>query len=181
VRKYLPKQDCGGKLKHLGDDVSEILEYVPASLKVIQHIRPKLPCACCDRIAQAETPSRPIERGIAGPGLLAHALVSKYCASLSSIADLCSPRRGVGSLNLGGVGRRIQPAARATGRSVVAPRDGCGETTRGWHASSGVGPRVGQEENGRLWTCVRDDRPAGDSTPDAVWFAYSPDRKGEHP
>jgi len=61
VRKYLPKQeacpDCGGKLKHLGEDVSEILEYVPASLKVIQYIRPKLACACCDRIVQAEAPS----------------------------------------------------------------------------------------------------------------------------
>jgi len=72
VRKVLPKQeacpDCGGKVKHLGEDVSEILEYVPASLKVIQYIRPKLACACCDRIVQAAAPSRPIERGIAGPG-----------------------------------------------------------------------------------------------------------------
>src|ERR1700736_916370 len=86
VRKYLPKQeacpDCGGKLKHLGEDVSEILEYVPASLKVIQYVRPKLACACCDRIVQAEAPSRPIERSIAGPGLLAHVLVSKYCDHL---------------------------------------------------------------------------------------------------
>jgi len=46
--------DCGGKLKHLGEDVSEILEYVPASLKVIQYIRPKLACASCDRIVQAQ-------------------------------------------------------------------------------------------------------------------------------
>jgi transposase len=65
VRKYPPKQeacpDCGGKLKHLSEDVSEILEYVPASLKAIQYIRPKLACACCDRIVQAEAPSRPIE------------------------------------------------------------------------------------------------------------------------
>jgi len=59
------------RLKHLGEDVSEILEYVPASLKVIQYIRPKLACASCDRIVQAAAPSRPIERSIAGPGLLA--------------------------------------------------------------------------------------------------------------
>src|SRR6201998_2191929 len=86
VRKVLPKQEAcpgwGGKLKHFGEDVSEILEYVPASLKVIQYIRPKLACACCDRIVQAEAPSRPIERSIAGPGLLAHVLVSKYCDHL---------------------------------------------------------------------------------------------------
>jgi len=87
VRKCLPKHaacpDCGGKLKHLGEDISEILEYVPASLKVIQCVRPKLACAGCDRIEQAEAPSRPIERGMAGPGLLAHVLVSKYCDHLS--------------------------------------------------------------------------------------------------
>src|SRR5713226_8722249 len=86
VRKYLPKQeacpDCGGKLKHLGEDVSEILEYMPARFKVIRQVRPKLACAGCERIVQAEAPSRPIERGVAGPGLLAHVLVSKYCDHL---------------------------------------------------------------------------------------------------
>ena len=86
VRKYLPKQeacpDCGGELKSLGEDVSEILEYVPARFKVIRQVRPKLACACCERIVQAQAPSRPIQRGVAGPGLLAHVLVSKYCDHL---------------------------------------------------------------------------------------------------
>jgi transposase len=70
------------ELKHLGEDISEILEYVPARFKVIRQVRPKLACACCDRIMQAEAPSRPIELGVAGPGLLAHVLVSKYCDHL---------------------------------------------------------------------------------------------------
>jgi transposase len=78
----MPKQkacpDCGGALKHLGEDVCEILEYVQVRFKVIRQIRPKLACAGCDRIVQAAAPSRAIERGIAGPGLLAHVLVSKY-------------------------------------------------------------------------------------------------------
>jgi len=82
TRKILPKQtacpDCGGELKPLGEDVSEMLEWVAASFKVIQQVRAKLACGRCDRIVQAEAPSRPIERGIAGPGLLAHVLVSKY-------------------------------------------------------------------------------------------------------
>jgi transposase len=131
VRKYLPKQeacpDCGGKLKHLGEDVSEILEYIPASLKVIQYVRPKLACAGCDRIVQAEAPSRPIARSIAGPGLLAHVLVSKYCDHLPLYRQsqiYARRRRAVGSLHPGGVGRRIQPAARATGGSVATSRDG---------------------------------------------------------
>jgi transposase len=67
--------ECGGALRHLGEDISEQLEFIPASFKVIRHIRPKLACACCDCIMQAPAPSRPIERGMAGPSLLAHVLV----------------------------------------------------------------------------------------------------------
>jgi len=67
--KYPPKQiacpDCGGDLKHLGEDVPEILAYVPARFKLIRQARPKLACACCERIVQAEAPSRPIERDVA--------------------------------------------------------------------------------------------------------------------
>jgi transposase len=67
--KYRPKQiacpDRGGEWKHLGEDVSEILEFVPARFKLIRQLRPKLACACCERIVQAEAPSRPIERGVA--------------------------------------------------------------------------------------------------------------------
>jgi hypothetical protein len=55
----------------LGEDVAEQLEWIPAA-RVIRHVRPKLSCKCCDTIVQAPAPSRPIARGIAGPGLLAH-------------------------------------------------------------------------------------------------------------
>ena len=44
-----------------------------------------------------------------------------------------------------------------------------------------LAPGMGKTKTGRLWTYVRDDRPAGDTAAPAVWFAYSPDRKGEHP
>jgi transposase len=84
VETYLPQQkacpDCGGELKHLGQDVSEILEYVPERVKVIRQVRPKLACAGCDRIVQAPAPSRPIQRSIAGPGLLAHVRWSRSIA-----------------------------------------------------------------------------------------------------
>lgn len=82
TRKILPGYTacpvCAGELKHLGEDVSETLEYVPASFVVIRQMREKLACGRCDKIVQAEAPSRPIARGMAGPGLLAHVLVSKY-------------------------------------------------------------------------------------------------------
>jgi transposase len=188
TRKIPPKQeacpDCGGQLKPLGEDVSEMLEYVPAHWKVIRQVRPKLACACCDKIVQAEAPSRPIARGMAGPGLLAHVLVSKYADHLplyrqeeiyaregieldrSTLADWVGSTSGL-----------LQPLVEALRRHVMA-----GEKL---HADDTpvpvLAPGNGKTKTGRLWTYVRDDRPAGDATPSAVWFAYSPDRKGEHP
>src|SRR5206468_7062851 len=85
TQTHAPKQakcDCGGELRKLGEDVSEVLEYVPDHFKVIRHVRTKLSCTKCDCIVQAAAPSRPIERGVAGPGLLAHVLVSKYADHL---------------------------------------------------------------------------------------------------
>jgi transposase len=73
---------CGGALRAFGEDVAEILEYVPSRFKVIRHVRPKFSCATCQQIVQAPAPGRPIARGLAGPGLLAHVLVSKYCDHL---------------------------------------------------------------------------------------------------
>ena len=73
---------CGGELKVLGEDVSEVLEYVPSRFKVIRHVRPKLACANCQTIVQEPAPTRPIARGLAGPGLLAHVLVAKYADHL---------------------------------------------------------------------------------------------------
>jgi transposase len=65
-------------LRQFGEDVSEQLEYIPDSFKVIRHVRPKFACSGCERVVEAPAPSRPIERGLAGPGLLAHVLVSKF-------------------------------------------------------------------------------------------------------
>lgn len=69
---------CGGKLKTLGEDVTEELEYVPGRFVVNKITRPRFACKRCEQFTQAVLPSRPIERGRPGPGLLAHVLVSKY-------------------------------------------------------------------------------------------------------
>jgi transposase len=188
VRKYLPKQeacpDCGGKLKPLGEDVSEILEYVPARFKVIRQVRPKLACACCDRIVQAEAPSRPIQRGVAGPGLLAHVLVSKYCDHLPLYRQSeMYAREGVDLERstladwVGGTSQLLAPLVEVLRRHVLSATKLHADDT----PVPVLAPGNGKTKTGRLWTYVRDDRPAGDATPAAVWFAYSPDRKGEHP
>src|SRR5216684_7334075 len=188
TRKVLPKQeacpDCGGALKPLGEDVSEMLEWVPEHFKVIRQVRPKLACACCDRIVQAEAASRPIERGIAGPGLLAHVLVSKYCDHLPLYRQSeIYAREGVELERstladwVGGTSQLLAPLVEALRRHVLSAAKLHADDT----PVPVLAPGNGKTKTGRLWTYVRDDRPAGDATPAAVWFAYSPDRKGEHP
>jgi transposase len=188
TRKYPPKQeacpDCGGKLKHLGEDVSEILEYVPARFKVIRQVRPKLACACCECIVQAEAPSRPIARGVAGPGLLAHVLVSKYCDHLPLYRQSEIYAREGLELERSTLADWVGQASALLAPLVEALRRHVMSATK-LHADDTpvpvLAPGNGKTKTGRLWTYVRDDRPAGDATPAAVWFAYTPDRKGEHP
>ena len=71
-------QCCGGRLRKLGEDVTETLEVIPRQWKVIQHVREKFSCRSCEAITQPPAPSHPIARGRAGPGLLAHILFAKY-------------------------------------------------------------------------------------------------------
>jgi transposase len=70
--------DCGGALRLVGEDVAEILDFIAAKLKVIEIHRPKKSCRDCERMVQTPAPSRPIPRGLAGPSLLAHILVTKF-------------------------------------------------------------------------------------------------------
>src|SRR5918992_2161153 len=128
---YAPKQetcpDCGGTLRRLGEDVSELLEYVPARFKVIRQVRPKLSCSGCERILQEPAPSRPITRGIAGPGLLAHVLVSKYADHLplyrqSEIYERegIELERSTLAEWVGGASRVLAPLVEAVGRYVMS-------------------------------------------------------------
>jgi transposase len=88
---HLPREDmaididervcpcCGGALHVIGETVSEMLDFVPARLRVLRIRRPKYGCRACGTIHQAAAPERPIAKGMASPGLLAHVLVCKYC------------------------------------------------------------------------------------------------------
>ncbi|NGO56025.1 IS66 family transposase [Mesorhizobium camelthorni] len=73
---------CGSHMTWLGDDVTEVLDYVPGHFKVIRHVRPKYACAGCDVIIQAPAPPLPTPRGRAAPGMMAHVLVAKYADHL---------------------------------------------------------------------------------------------------
>jgi len=176
--------DCGGKLRKLGEDVSEYLERIPETFKVIRHVRVKMSCSGCDKIVQPPAPPRPIERCLAGPALLAHVLSAKYAnhIPLNRQSEIYA-REGVEldrSTLAGWVGASSQllaPLVEAVRRHVMAGSKIHADDT----PVPVLSPGRGRTKIGRLWTYVRDDRPAAIDTAPAVWFAYSPDRKGEHP
>jgi transposase len=179
-----PCPSCGGKLRYLGEDVSEILERIPEQFKVIRHVRPKFSCSCCSKIVQAPAAARPIERGIAGPGFLAHILTAKYCdhqplyrQSQIYARDGIDLDRSTLAGIVGRCGALLAPLADAMGKHV--------KSALKIHADDipipVLSPGNGKTKTGRLWVYVRDDRPCADAVPPAVWFRYSPDRKGERP
>jgi transposase len=177
-------QSCGREMRLLGEDVSEILEYVPSSFKVIRHVRPKLACASCQTIVQMPAPTRPIARGLAGPGLLAHVLVAKYADHLPLYRQSeIYAREGVDLDRstladwVGGASALLEPLVEAVGRHVLAANKLHADDT----PVPVLCPGRGTTKTGRLWTYVRDDRPAGSKDPAAVLFRYSLDRKGERP
>ncbi len=176
--------NCGDALTHLGEDVSEMLELEPVRFKVIRHVRSKLACVGCDTIVQAPAPPRPIERGMAGPGLLAHILVGKYGDHLPLYRQTeIYAREGV-ELDrtllaqwVGSTSALLAPLADALRRHVFAADVVHGDDT----PIPVLAPGNGKTKTGRLWTYVRDERPSGGTVAPAVWFTYTPDRKGEHP
>lgn len=176
---------CGGSdFIRNGETVTEILDYVPASFKVVRHVQPRFICKGCDTNIKGEMPSLPIERGKPGPGLVAHVLVAKYCDHLplyrqskiyareqvelsrSTMADWVGKANALLAPLIAKLRDHVLAANRVHGDDTTVPV---------------LEPSKGRTKTGRLWTYVRDGRPYGDTAPPAVCYFYSPDRKGEHP
>jgi len=181
--------DCGGALRVVGEDVSEILEMITAKLKVIEIARPKKSCRCCEKIVQVPAPSRPIPGSIAGASLLAYILVSKFDDQLplyrqneilarmgadiprSTLADWC------------GHGMRILlPVIEAIGTSVLGSDILHADDTpirvldpQG--RAKGIGKGVMQ---GRIWGYVCDQRPWAGTAPPGALYRYAANWKAEH-
>ncbi|GAB2916907.1 IS66 family transposase [Paralcaligenes ureilyticus] len=175
---------CGGQLRVLGEDISETLDYVPGYFKVHRHVRPRLACRACSHIAQAPAPSRPITRGMADAGLLAQVVVAKYADHTPLYRQEHIYRRAGVQLERATLAawvretsRLLEPLSDALGRYVrQADKIHTDDTP-----VPVLDPGRGKTRTGRLWTYVRDDRPAGSRAPPAVWYQYSPDRKSERP
>ena len=173
---------CNGKLAKLGEDVTETLEVVPRSWKVIQHVREKFACRDCEKISQAPAPFHVTPRGWAGPSLLAMIAFEKFgqhqplnrqaerdaregvALSLSTLAD-----------QVGAVCAAMAPIFQRLEAHVFAAERLHGDDTTVPVLAKG------KTDTGRCWTYVRDDRPFGGPAPPAAVFYYSRDRRGEHP
>jgi transposase len=175
---------CGGSLKTLGEDVTEELEYVPGRFIVNRIIRPRMACSCCEAIVQAPLPSRPIERGRPGPGLLAHVLVSKFADHLplyrqSQIYE----REGIDldrSTLADWVGKStalLEPLADAIGKHIRKGQALFADDT----PVKMLAPGNKRTKTARVWAYVRDERPWDGQAPPGAWYQFTIDRKGEHP
>jgi transposase len=175
---------CGGALRPAGEDVAEMLEYVPARFKVIRHVRPKFACPSCATLVQVPAPSRPIARGLAGPGLLAHVLVSKYADHLPLYRQSEIYAREGLDLDRSTLADWVGQCSRLL-EPLVESLAGYVRTGEKLHADDTPVPVLcpgrGTTKQGRLWTYVRDDRSSASADAPAVWFAYSPNRKAKHP
>jgi transposase len=174
---------CGGaRLSKLGEDITETLEVIPKSWKVIQHVREKFTCRDCEKISQAPAPFHVIARGWAGPSLLAMILFEKFGQhqplnrqaeryakegvplSLSTLAD-----------QVGGCTAALTPLFKRLEAHVLSAERLHGDDTTVPVLAKG------KTDTGRIWVYVRDDKPFGGPAPPAAVFYYSRDRTGEHP
>ncbi len=147
-------------------------------------VRPRMACACCEAICQAPLPSRPIERGRPGPGLLAHVLVNKYAdhcplyrQSQIFERDGIDLDRSTLSDWVGKSAALLEPLADAIGRHVQRGQAIFADDT----PIKMQAPGAGRTKTARIWTYVRDERPWAGDDPPAAWYQFTVDRKGEHP
>jgi transposase len=173
---------CGGKLAKIGESITETLESIPRQWKVVQTVREKFTCRSCEKISQPPAPFHVIERGRAGPNLLAMILEAKFGQHLPLNRQSETYAREGLDLDVstladwvGACATKLAPMVELIRAHVFAA-----ERIHGDETTVPVLAR-GKTITGRLWTYVRDDRPFAGPAPPASVFFYSPDRAAEHP
>ena len=172
---------CCGEIRHrIGQDVSEQLEYLPASFKVLRHVRHTYACKRCEttaidpQIATAAKPPQPIDKGLAGPGLLAYVITSKLgdhlpLYRLEHIFERqdVSIARSTMCAWLQAAGELVQPLVALDDRTRVTQ-------SRVIHTDETrvpvQAPGTGQCRKGRIWTYL------GDRENPYIVYDYTPDR-----
>ncbi len=175
---------CQPELTRIGEDVTEVLETIPARLKVLRYVRPKLACRACQTIFQAPSPDLPISKGRPGPGLIAQVIMSKYGDGLPLYrqSEIFARQgfeidRQVLADWMGHAGWWYAPLAELIGSYVMAAPAIHSDDT----PIQVLAPGLGRTRTGRLWAYVVDERPWAGTRAPAAFYRYSPDRKGERP
>jgi len=178
--------ECGGEDFHkISDDISETLDYVPASFKVLKTIRPRCACRNCEKIVQADVPDKAIAKGKAESGLLAHILVQKYCNHLPYYRQSEIYEREVNvelsrstMASWGGqCSRLLDIIVDEIKKEIFNSSHIHGDDT----ILKVLAPGNGKTKTGRLWVYARNGINYGSNIPAAICYFYSPDRKGERP
>lgn len=182
--------ECGGQLRFVGEDVSEMLDMIAAQLKVVEIARVKKSCRCCEKMVQVPAPSRPIPRSMAGPALLAHILVSKFDDHVplyrqneifarlgadipdTTLVDWCGSAMKALAPLIDRIGREVLSA------DLLHADDTPIRVLDRSRKDKGLGKGVKQ---GRIWVYVRDQQPWAGTAPPGAVYRFSADRKAEHP
>ncbi len=176
---------CGGVMHVIGEDVSEMLDVVPALYRVKVIRRPRYGCRSCEgAVVQAPAPERPLTGGIATEAVLAQVLVAKYSDHLPLYRQAqIFARHGIDldrSTLANWVGRAcwwLRPLAELLLGSILSsPKIFADDTP-----VPVLDPGRGRTKTGRLWSYARDDRPWQGPLPPAVAYVYSENRQGVHP
>ena len=176
---------CGGAMHVIGEDVSEMLDVVPALYRVKRIRRPRYGCRGCESaVVQAPAPERPLTGGIATEAVLAQVLVAKYSEHLPLYRQAqIFARNGIDldrSTLANWVGRAcwwLRPLAELLlGTILSSPKIFADDTP-----VPVLDPGRGRTKTGRLWSYARDDRPWQGPLPPAVAYVYSENRQGVHP
>jgi transposase len=175
---------CGSALHAIGESVSEMLDWVPASLRVIRIRRPKYACRRCQKVVQAAAPDRVIAGGLASPALLAQVLVSKYCDHLPLYRQSqIFARQGVDlerSTLAGWVGGTcwwLEALYDRLSAAVLSSNQLFADDT----PLPVLDPGRRRTKTGRLWVYARDQRGWAGTDPPAVFYVYEPDRRAARP
>lgn len=175
----MPCPCCGEVRVRIGQEVSEQLEYMPASFKVLRHVRHKYACRKCEaealnpQIDVAAKPPQPIAKGLPGPGLLAYVAVSKLGDHLPlyRLENIFSRQqveiaRSTMCAWLAAAGELVRPLVELMAERVRASKVIHTDDTR----VPIQAPGEGKCKQGRIWTYL------GDATNPYIVFDYTPDR-----
>lgn len=171
---------CGAEMKKIGEETSEQIDYIPASVYVIETVRPKYACKHCPdgTVVTADKPRQPIEKGLPGPGMLAHVITSKFCdhlplnrqSGIFSRAGLDLPASTLGGW-MGPCARLIEPLLDVMTAEVLA--------SASLHTDDTPVPVLDKDRSstrqGRLWAYL------GDDLHPYVVYDYTPSRKRDGP